>query len=61
MSSGHGEIAKAEPNLAKIARALYRLRRAYVLVLCFVLAYMVSAPDYIHEAMPPWATRLRRK
>ena len=51
-------IAQAEASLAKIERALYRLRPAYVLVLRIVLAYVVSALDYVYEAMPPCPTRL---
>ena len=52
------QIAKAEASLAKIERALYRLRPAYVLVLRIVLAYVVSTLDYVYEAMPPCPTRL---
>ena len=47
------QIAKAEARLAKMERALYRLRQAYLLVLRIVLAYVVSALDYVYEAMPP--------
>ena len=36
------------------------MRPAYVLVLRIVLAYVVSALDYVYEAMPPCPTRLRR-
>ena len=54
------QIAKAEASLAKIERALYRLRPAYVLVLRIVLAYVVAPVDYVYEAMPPCPTRLRR-
>ena len=53
------QIAKAEASLAKIACALYRLRPAYVLVLRIVFACVVSALDYVYEAMPPCPTRLR--
>ena len=53
-------IAKAEANLAKIGHALYRLRPVYVLVVRIVLANVVSALDYVYEAMPPCPTRLRR-
>ena len=53
-------IVKAEVSLAKIKRALYRLRPAYMLVLRIVLAYVVSALDYVYEALPPCLTRLRR-
>ena len=52
--------AKAEVSLAKIERALYCLRPAYVLVLLIILAYVVSALDYVYEAMPPCPMRLRR-
>ena len=54
------QIAKAEASLAKIERTLYHLRPAYVLVLRIVLAYVVSALDYVYKAMPPCPTRLRR-
>ena len=54
------QVAKAEASLAKVGRALYRLRPAYVLVLRIVLAYVVSALNYIYDAMPPCPTRLRR-
>ena len=54
------QIAKVEASLAKIERALYRLRLAYVPVLRIVLAYVVSAPECVYEAMPPCPTRLRR-
>ena len=54
------QIAKAEVSLAKIERMLYRLRPAYVLVLRILLAYVISALDYVYEAMPPCPTRLRR-
>ena len=54
------QIAKAEASLAKIERALYHLRPAYVLVLRIVLAYVVSVLDYVYEAMPPCPTRVRR-
>ena len=47
------QIAKAEASLAKIERALYHLRPAYMLVLRIVLAYVVSALDYVYDAMPP--------
>ena len=51
------QIAKAELSLANIQRALYHLRPAYVLVRCIVLAYAVSALDYVYEATPPRPTR----
>ena len=54
------QIAKPEANLAKIGHALYRLRPAYALVVRIVLACVVSALDYIYEAMPPCPTCLRR-
>ena len=54
------QIAKAEASVAKIERALYRLRPACVLVLHIVLAYVILALDYVSEAMPPCAMRLRR-
>ena len=53
------QIAKAEASLAKIEGALYHLRPAYVLVLRIVLAYVVSALDYVYDAMPPCPTRVR--
>ena len=53
------QIAKAEASLAKIERAPYRPFPAYVLVLRIVLAYVVSALDYVYKAMPPCPTRLR--
>ena len=52
------QVAKAEASLAKVGRALYRLRPAYVLVLRILLAYVVSALDYVYDAMPPCPTRL---
>ena len=54
------QIAKAEASLVKIERTLYRLLPAYVLVLRIVLAYIISALDYVYEAMPPCPTRLCR-
>ena len=54
------QVAKAEASLAKVRRALYRLHPAYVLVLRIVLAYVVSALDYVYDAMPPCPTCLRR-
>ena len=45
--------------MAKVEHALYRLRPAYVLVLRIVLAYVVSAFDYVYDAMPPCPTHLR--
>ena len=54
------QIAKAEASVAKIERALYRLRPACVLVLHIVLAYVILALDYVSEAMPPCAMHLRR-
>ena len=53
------QVAKAEASLAKVERALYRLRPAYVLVLRIVLAYVISALDYVYDAMPPCPTHLR--
>ena len=53
------QIAKAEAGLAEIKRTLYHLRPAYVLVLRMVLAYVISALNYVYEAMPPRPTRLR--
>ena len=54
------QVAKAEASLAKVGRVLYHLRPAYVLVLRIVLAYVVSALDYVYDAMPLCPTRLRR-
>ena len=54
------QIAKAAASLAKIERALYHLRPACVLILRIVLAYVISALNYVYEAMPPYPTRLRR-
>ena len=54
------QSAKVEASLVKIERALYRVRPAFVLVLRIVLAYVVSALNYVYEAMPPCPTRLRR-
>ena len=53
------QVAKAEASLAKVERALYRLRPAYVLALRIVLAYVVSALKYVYDAMPSCPTRLR--
>ena len=53
------QITKAEASLAKFERALYQLRPTYVLVLRIVLAYVVSALDYVYDAMPPCPTHLR--
>ena len=55
------QIAKAEASVAKIERALYHLRQAHVLVLRIVLTDVISAVDYVYEALPPCPTRLRRK
>ena len=52
------QVAKAEASLANAERALYRLRPAYVVMLRIVLAYVVSALDYVYDAMPPCPTRL---
>ena len=54
------QIVKAEASLANIERALYQPRPAYVLVLRIVLVYVISALDYVYEAMPPCPTRLHR-
>ena len=53
------QVAKVEANLATVGRAIYPLRLAYLLTLRIVLAYVVSAMDYVYEAMPPYPTRLR--
>ena len=53
------QVAKAEASLGKVERALYRERPDYVLVLRIVLAYVVSALDYVYDAMPPCPTHLR--
>ena len=53
------QITKTEASLVEVDRALYRLCPVYVLVLRIVLAYVVSALDYVYEAMPPRPTRLR--
>ena len=53
-------IAKVEESFAKIKRAHYRLRPAYVLILRIVLAYVISPPKYVYEATLPCPTRLRR-
>ena len=45
--------------MAKIECALYRVCPAYVVVLCIVLAYVVSHLGYVYEAMLPCQTRLR--
>ena len=50
------QVAKAEDSLAKVERALYHLRPAYVLVLRMVLPYVVLALDYVYDAMPPCLT-----
>ena len=47
------QIAKAEASLAKIERAPYHLPPTQVLVLRIVLAYVISAQDYVYEGMPP--------
>ena len=54
------QIAKAEASLAKIEHALYHLRPAEAPNLRIVLVYVVSAVDYVNEAMPPCPARLRR-
>ena len=54
------EIVKADASLAKIECAVYRLRPAYMLNLRIVLAYVVSALDYVYNATPPCPTRFRR-
>ena len=54
------QIAMAGARLAKMERTLSDICPACVLVLRIVLAYMVSALDYVYGAMPPCLTRLRR-
>ena len=44
------QLAKAEANLGKAERAV---GPAYLLVLRVVLAFVVSALDYVYEAVPP--------
>ena len=56
----HPQIATAGASLAKIELALYCVRPAYVLVLRIILAYLISALDYVYKAMPLCPTRLRR-
>ena len=54
------QMAKAEASMAKIERALHGLCPAYVLVLRIILAYVISALDYVYVTMPPCPTHVRR-
>ena len=53
------QLAKAEANLEKVGRTLGALQPPYLLVLRVLLAFMVSALDYVYTVMPPHRQRPR--
>ena len=54
------QIANVEANVVKIGRGVYRLRRAHVLLLRIVVAYVLLALHCVYEAMVPHPKRSRR-
>ena len=54
------QLAKAEANVGTFGRANGAVRPAYLLMPRVVLAFIVSALDYVYEAMPPYPQRLHK-